>query len=878
MPIVSILSERVDLRAAGEAHGASRQRSERLMLQLFDVLVACVLFIGPLFMGGRHPVGRIVYAALITGMAWTWCGYLGVSRRPSYRHCGLEMCVIAALGLVLLQCVGLPTSFVERLAPRQAHFLSLWQSSDEVLGFGPWRHLSLTPHASRLGFAMLLAHAVFLILLVQRIQDRADMRRLIDWVALSGVWLAAWGLLQFLFGNGKFLWIYQDPFRSARDVVRGPFYNENHFAHCLALAILPLWSSLRACRERQRQAAREFRATANSANDLAALLLTIALPALVFTLLISRSRGGMIAALLAVLIGSWGFWGRTLFQRQQLWRLGVAVVAIAFALSMHGLDQVRAEMGTLTTTSLDDLDQRGGRRYLWQAAREIVGQFTLVGAGVGSFRDTFPIFYEEPRFHDYAYAESGYLQVAAETGVTGVGLLLLALWIIAIRLIAMRKAMRSAADRDLCVPVIGGLVLSLVHATIDFVWFIPACSTFTLALLAISLRWAIPRTEPAASDRAWTGRHVLTTSLAGSAVLTVCVAQLLGPAGASRHWNAYLLAAQQDRAEQAAGDGDPNVLDLGKLVAHRQRLRSVVTWDPWHVPARLHLASICMQIFELEQAASDNPMSLAQIRDAALASQFPTRRAQDQWLDVVLQRRRGYLDEAFVHARDALQGSPLQGRGYIYLAELAFLHTPGSDGHATLIRQALRVRPHDSRVLFAAGREAALSGDIGAALKLWRHAYHQDQAVRRSIMHQIAPLLPAHVFLENFQPQLQDLIELWELYRGMQRHDQACAMAQAYLDRLTRTASSTPEDAFAWQQGYRLAAELHDPRAIAIARRALKLDPLNDGMRRRLAMELLARGELDEAIVLLQDYMRTNPADALTAGKLASARQQLRDG
>ena len=49
--------------------------------------------------------------------------------------------------------------------------------------------------------------------------------------------LAVVGVAQYLFGNGKFLWIYQHPYRDTFDAVQGPFIDKNHFAHLLALGV-----------------------------------------------------------------------------------------------------------------------------------------------------------------------------------------------------------------------------------------------------------------------------------------------------------------------------------------------------------------------------------------------------------------------------------------------------------------------------------------------------------------------------------------------------------------------------------------------------------------------------------------------------------------
>ena len=192
------------------------------------------------------------------------------------------------------------------------------------------------------------------------------------------------------------------------------------------------------------------------------------------------------------------------------------------------------------------------------------------------------------------------------------------------------------------------------------------------------------------------------------ASLSLSAVHLLLPAvrgGAA--WNEYLLAAT--RVSSTAGDTwqEP---DVASLVELRNCLQTAVRRNRFHARAHLRLAAIDLRLFEIWQRDSENPMSLAQIRDAALASQFPSRTAQDRWLDAAVGPNRQLFDEALFHAGRAVSLSPLQGTGYVYLAELQFLRAVGQSTHPQFMQQALRVRPFDPAVLFAAGREAIFGG------------------------------------------------------------------------------------------------------------------------------------------------------------------------
>jgi hypothetical protein len=286
------------------------------------------------------------------------------------------------------------------------------------------------------------------------------------------------------------------------------------------------------------------------------------------------------------------------------------------------------------------------------------------------------------------------------------------------------------------------------------------------------------------------------------------------------------------------------------------------------------LAALDLRLFEVRQRSSENPMSLAQIRDAAIASDFPSETALEQWLKLAVGGHRSLIYEAADHARAAVAMSPLQGAGYVYLAELTFLRIPQEVAHPRLISQAMRVRPHDSTVLFAAGREAIFSGQLSQAIQFWRRAYRLDAELRQVITRQLAERLTAEVFVEQFQLGMDELPSLFAYYQQQRLLDQAAIVGRMFLDRLSSYDFTQADDAPLWRAGYSIAAQLHDPRTIDIGSRAVQSDPYDYTMRRRFALELLARQNWEDAAEHLAWCARANRADRFVADKLAWARLQ----
>ena len=155
-----------------------------------------------------------------------------------------------------------------------------------------------------------------------------------------------------------------------------------------------------------------------------ALLLGVALAGILFAILLTRSRGGLIVALLAILLGGWG-----ILRRRRLSKIHWGPLAIVLAVLVTAL--VDSRTGSSRARSRD-VGQHVHRtmgstcRPPSDLARGATGAGTIYallvpawGVFVRPFRCSTP----QPRQFDYSYAESGYLQVAVETGLLGTCLL-----------------------------------------------------------------------------------------------------------------------------------------------------------------------------------------------------------------------------------------------------------------------------------------------------------------------------------------------------------------------------------------------------------------------------------------------------------------------
>ena len=190
-----------------------------------------------------------------------------------------------------------------------------------------------------------------------------------------------------------------------------------------------------------------------------------------------------------------------------------------------------------------------------------------LGTGVGSHREIYPIYFDGQRNVEYTHAESGYLQVLVETGMVGAGLLVVAMGCCAAWCWRSVRAATSGAKTACGVALSGPIVVSAVHSIWDFVWYIPACMTFTIILAACACRLSQFEELPPSSTRNIEASRTLTrksglfpsrTLAAISAILLVGVMtwSQFSAAMAGVHWDRYL---RQSLAAEKSNDGNVEI-------------------------------------------------------------------------------------------------------------------------------------------------------------------------------------------------------------------------------------------------------------------------------------------------------------------------------
>jgi hypothetical protein len=860
--------------------GAAGGRVEAALLKIVDGGMAGVIFIVPWIMGGRDAIGQLILAtlAVLTALAW----FVRQAIRGGNVCRPMWPLVLAFIGaaFLLLQTIPLPKAFLDCIVPRQTDLLPLWNgAANESLG--RWAVLSFAPAETRAGLVLFISYALLFIVTVQRVRGVEDIERILRWCALSAIAMALFGMVQLVAGNGKFYWFFEHPYTNTLRSAKGGFTNSNHFAHFLALGLGPLvWWLHSSIQHGRKKPAGDFSIASNGNfwKEPKTPLLGLALAVVAFAGILSLSRGGIAAICLAVAVSAAFCYKSSAGIGRVLGTLAAAGILIVSALWIFGLDQVVPRVESALDIANPKVDWSSSRFALWETTMKAIPDFSWTGTGAGSFSDVYPI-YEDGTLPDqveFTHAENSPLHNLLENGVFSCGFLITGL---ATCVFWCAAGWKCNAKLKTCAGAIAaGLCVCTAQAMVDFIWYVPACAAMTTILAACAWRVRRLSMKPKASTSTPPPRWFAFAAAAALIPIGIwMICNRLGPAIAEPRWNHYLVAhfaAKASKSSEAKDESAARARDLEAVALDLELidgLENVVYWDPDHARAHLALTEVHLRLFEALRKTGQNRMPLLSIRDAVLASDFPSRESLNRWLDRAVGAPAAHLTAALRHCRQSLALRPLQGHGYVYLAELSFL-----DGNRPVkedcIGQALRLRPFDGAIAFAAASEALLAGDEPRWLELAKRSFDRGPKYQRQIIGELVGRTPPE--------QIQDIIDFIDTYfqpdrEGVEILYGACAKrcppeklaglcrTRAELAETEAMKLSGPNAAGLWLWAQHLYTGLGDgSRALYCARNAMRSDPNNYRAHYQLAECMLEQKMFAEAESELEWCRQRKSGDA----------------
>ncbi|MFZ2267520.1 MAG: O-antigen ligase family protein [Azonexus sp.] len=391
-------------------------------------------------------------------------------------------------GLVCLQLIPLPASLLGLISPET---LAVQQGVSTL-------QLSLDPAQTSIYAALSFAYFSCFLVAVLTIRDKARLDRL-------ALVLVGSGLLQALVGIALFSIRAKYPiffFEVKHNRVLGTYGYHNHMAGymemCLSIGIGLMLARLgggsggawRGDWKRKLQAAVEFMLSPK-------MRLRMILIIIVIALVLTRSRmgnGGFFAAMLIV-----GLLTISLSRKMAPATVGLiaslVIIDVVVVGSWVGLEKV---VDRVQNTSLVQEVAPGARsasggpieeslELRSEAARyalDLVADFPLFGTGAGTFYNSY-IRYRAPRHFYWDHAHNDYVELAADNGLVGLGILGIFVLLTAAKAIQVLRKRRSSLPRGMAFGGLMALLALMIHSAVDFNLQTPANALTLVVIMAM---------------------------------------------------------------------------------------------------------------------------------------------------------------------------------------------------------------------------------------------------------------------------------------------------------------------------------------------------------------------------------------------------------
>lgn len=433
------------------------------------VVVLGTVVIAPWAIGAVQPRAYwiLLAVAYACGLASWARGHWGRAHGEDVPRVPAAGWLLALLGLGLVQLVPVPEGILRFVSPGSHAFASF-----VALGGIAWQPVSVSPPDTLRAVAFVGGLSLLYGFAYRELRSRTWRLRAAGAVVTSAALMSVEALIQATSSSPTTIYGLLRPRWDW--AVFGPFVNKNQFGGYVALAFpVALAWSMGAFAELRRawSGRRGFLALGDPAGT-AWLSRTALVALLAFSLIACRSRGALLATVVAAIVGPLA-----------VRRRGIAVAASAvLALGVVVLVGVEALAQHMTRGASDS------RLGIWRNSLQMAPDFPILGSGLNTFPLIFMRYQEVSKREWINAAHNDYVQALTDGGVVGLCIAL------ALTTLLLKGALRAAQSGILGVGLLGSVLASCTHALVDFNWQIPGVAA-TFALLA-GLAMQPPRLDP----------------------------------------------------------------------------------------------------------------------------------------------------------------------------------------------------------------------------------------------------------------------------------------------------------------------------------------------------------------------------------------------
>lgn len=381
---------------------------------------------------------------------------------------------------ILFQIIPFPSVIVKFLSPNTHSFQTLFSP-----GFSGARFMSLSlmpSHTVRQGLE-LFTYFLLGFLIIKTVTTRKQIKRIVYGLVIMGFFEAFYGMYEMYNENPRLLFLKKVHYV---DVVTGTFVNRNHLSGYLEM-IIPLALGLIIARislfslagEKWRDKILRLSEKGLAVN----LLLSAGIVVMAVAIIFSESRSGVFLLIFSFIL----FFELTIFyfrrvKERQKWIknfLRVSFVIITIVALNVGMGSV------IERFALDDLLHEN-RPFVWEKVVEIIGDYPLLGTGLGTFASIYPAYDDSGRSVRYSHAHNDYLEYLSELGVVGLILLLGGMVFIVVSSFLIWRVRRHPEVKGLALGGMVAIVVILIHSITDFNLHIPANMILFTVIVALT--------------------------------------------------------------------------------------------------------------------------------------------------------------------------------------------------------------------------------------------------------------------------------------------------------------------------------------------------------------------------------------------------------
>jgi O-antigen ligase len=324
--------------------------------------------------------------------------------------------------------------------------------------------ISADPFASQSNALHLFALAVVLSAALIYINSAKRLRKVVAMATVFGFAYAFFAILQSVLSPDAIYGIYRP-----RAIPFGSFVNRNDFAAVMVMfTCLPLGMLFSGTVAREKR-----------------LLYVFAVALMATSILLSRSRGGLVALVvevIALVIFSSRAHGRKKLLLKLVLSAALILTAVSGAVFVGGETSFnRLTAGDLATEAPTETTSRF---HMWDVTTKIIGRNLVFGSGIGAFPALYPHYDDGSGTDRVEQAHNDYLQVLSDAGLIGAAIGLFFLYGLVQQGRASIRA-RNSFRRGVAVGALAGVVAVLVHSLFDFVLHITGVSVIFLTLMAV---------------------------------------------------------------------------------------------------------------------------------------------------------------------------------------------------------------------------------------------------------------------------------------------------------------------------------------------------------------------------------------------------------